>query len=164
MQITRHHQKKNVPFHRLDPIPIPHIQNRIELDIFKKIKSWLTRIFDAQTFHEPFDHVVPYHRRSDRVSVDRQPNLLPDFVPAKQQKKCQKKGKNKLPIKADGIDVRKSFWLRTGTPCSGSCISRTRPSIWAQSPSPPVQLDAISMSFNRNYATSLPNLTKPNLT
>lgn len=33
-------------------------------------------------------------------------------------------------MKAEGIDVRKSFWLLTGTPFSGSCISRTSPSIW----------------------------------
>lgn len=30
------------------------------------------------------------------------------------------------PMKAAGISVKNSFWLRTGTPCSVSCISRTR--------------------------------------
>ncbi len=29
------------------------------------------------------------------------------------------------PMKAAGIDVRKSFWLLTGTPCSSSCMSCT---------------------------------------
>ena len=33
-------------------------------------------------------------------------------------------------MKAAGISVKNSFWLRTGTPCSGSCISRTRFSNW----------------------------------
>ena len=34
-----------------------------------------------------------------------------------------------LPMKADGMEVRKSFWLRMGTPVSGSCISLTKASI-----------------------------------
>lgn len=32
-------------------------------------------------------------------------------------------------MKADGMEVRNSFWLRTGTPFSESCISRTSDSI-----------------------------------
>ena len=37
--------------------------------------------------------------------------------------------KRYTPIKADGIEVKNSFWLRTGTPNSASCISRTITSI-----------------------------------
>ena len=33
-------------------------------------------------------------------------------------------------MNAAGIDVRKSFWLRTGTPCSSSCMSFTSCSNW----------------------------------
>lgn len=35
-------------------------------------------------------------------------------------------------MNAEGIEVRNCFWLRTGTPLSGSCISRTSPSICAK--------------------------------
>jgi len=35
-------------------------------------------------------------------------------------------------MNAEGIEVRNCFWLRTGTPLSGSCISRTNPSICAR--------------------------------
>lgn len=51
-------------------------------------------------------------------------------------------------MNAEGIEVRNCFWLRTGTPLSGSCISRTSPSIYIQKRSVILLLRLLYLSLN----------------